>query len=374
MLAAIGDGGVCTINALSPSVHRGEAATNYGRKGHIAGSRNVPYAALLNPDGTYRDDASAARTVRGGRRADAAAGDLLLRRRHLGDDGRVGADPPRPPGRRRLRRLDVGMEPRPGHADGGRRRVMKDELVLSAIDGPIARLTLNAPDRANVLSSAMMGALGEALAAAAADKDVRVVVLGAAGRIFCAGHDLEELRDGVKGPRREALFAQCSTLMMAIGACRAPVIARVQGAAVAAGCQLVASCDLAYASTTAKFAVPGINLGLFCSTPGVAVGRSIGRKAALELLLTGEAVDAARAAALGLINRAVPVEELDAVVDATARVIAAKPPDAVALGKTAFGRQIEAPLAQAYEIASRAMLENLAFPSTQDGIETFLSR
>jgi enoyl-CoA hydratase/carnithine racemase len=251
---------------------------------------------------------------------------------------------------------------------------MKDELVLSAIDGPIARLTLNAPDRANVLSSAMMGALGEALAAAAADKDVRVVVLGAAGRIFCAGHDLEELRDGVKGPRREALFAQCSTLMMAIGACRAPVIARVQGAAVAAGCQLVASCDLAYASTTAKFAVPGINLGLFCSTPGVAVGRSIGRKAALELLLTGEAADAARAAALGLINRAVPVEELDAVVDATARVIAAKPPDAVALGKTAFGRQIEAPLAQAYEIASRAMLENLAFPSTQDGIETFLSR
>ena len=251
---------------------------------------------------------------------------------------------------------------------------MTDELVLSAVEGPIARLTLNAPDRANVLSTAMMRALDEALVRAAAQTDVRVIVLGAAGRIFCAGHDLEELRDGANGPPPEALFEQCSALMMAVGACRAPVIARVQGAAVAAGCQLVASCDLAYASTTAKFAVPGINLGLFCSTPGVAVGRSIGRKAAMEMLLTGETVDAARAAALGLINRAVPVEELDAVVDATARVIAAKPPDAVALGKTAFGRQIEAPLAQAYEIASRAMLENLAFPSTQDGIETFLSR
>ena len=251
---------------------------------------------------------------------------------------------------------------------------MTDELVLSVIDGPIARLTLNAPDRANVLSAAMMGALGKALAQAAADEGVRVIVLGAAGRIFCAGHDLEELRDGANGPGREALFAQCSALMMAIGACRAPVIARVQGAAVAAGCQLVASCDLAYASTTAKFAVPGINLGLFCSTPGVAVGRSIGRKAAMELLLTGETVDAARAAVLGLINRAVPAEELDAVIDATARVIAAKPPDSVALGKTAFGRQMEAPLAEAYAIASRAMIENLTFPDTQGGIETFLSR
>ncbi|HXQ09649.1 MAG TPA: enoyl-CoA hydratase [Caulobacteraceae bacterium] len=251
---------------------------------------------------------------------------------------------------------------------------MKDDLVLSVVDGPIARLTLNAPDRANVLSSALMGALGEALAAAAADKDVRVIVLGAAGRIFCAGHDLEELRDHANGPSREALFAQCSALMMAIGACRAPVIARVHGAAVAAGCQLVASCDLAYASAAAKFAVPGINLGLFCSTPGVAVGRSIGRKAAMELLLTGETVDAERAAALGLINRAVPAADLDAVVDATARAIAAKPPHAVALGKAAFGRQMEAPLAEAYAIASRAMVENLAFPSTQDGIATFLSR
>jgi enoyl-CoA hydratase/carnithine racemase len=251
---------------------------------------------------------------------------------------------------------------------------MTDQLVLSVIDGAIARLTLNAPDRANVLSSAMMGALDEALAAAAGDERVRVIVLGAAGRIFCAGHDLDELRDGANGPDREALFDQCSALMMAIGACRAPVIARVQGAAVAAGCQLVASCDLAYAAASAKFAVPGINLGLFCSTPGVAVGRSVGRKAALEMLLTGETVDAARAAEFGLINRAVAVDDLDAVVDETARVIAAKPPDAIALGKTAFRRQIEAPLAEAYAIASRAMVENLGLASAQNGIAGFLSR
>jgi len=251
---------------------------------------------------------------------------------------------------------------------------MMDELVLSTVEGPIARLTLNAPERANVLSSAMTRALSEALTRAAGEADVRVIVLGAAGRIFCAGHDLEELRDGTNGPSREALFEQCSALMMAIGASRAPVIARVQGGAVAAGCQLVASCDLAYASATASFAVPGINLGLFCSTPGVAVGRSIGRKAAMEMLLTGEAIDAERAAALGLINRAVPPEELDAVVDATARVIAAKPPDAIALGKAAFGSQMEAPLAAAYAIASRAMVDNLAFPSAQGGIEAFLSR
>jgi enoyl-CoA hydratase/carnithine racemase len=251
---------------------------------------------------------------------------------------------------------------------------MTDQLVLSVIDGAIARLTLNAPDRANVLSSAMMGALDEALATAAADERVRVIVLGAAGRIFCAGHDLDELRDGANGPDREALFDQCSALMMAIGACRAPVIARVQGAAVAAGCQLVASCDLAYAAASAKFAVPGINLGLFCSTPGVAVGRSVGRKAALEMLLTGETVDAARAAEFGLINRAVAAGDLDGVVDETARVIAAKPPDAIALGKTAFRRQIEAPLAEAYAIASRAMVENLGLASAQNGIAGFLSR
>ena len=147
---------------------------------------------------------------------------------------------------------------------------MRNDLVLhAALDG-VARLTLNDPERANVLSEAMMAALAEALAAAEADPEVRVVVLGAAGRIFCAGHDLGELE--AAADRGEALFERCSRLMMAIGACRAPVIARVQGAAVAAGCQLVASCDLAYAAEGVRFAVSGINLGLFCSTPGVALG------------------------------------------------------------------------------------------------------
>jgi len=251
---------------------------------------------------------------------------------------------------------------------------MKNDLVLRAIDGPIARLTLNDPAKANALSEAMMAALDEALAEVAGDERVRVIVLAAAGKVFCAGHDLAELNASDDPRQHEYLFARCSALMTAVGACRAPVIARVQGAAVAAGCQLVASCDLAYAAETARFAVPGINLGLFCSTPGVALGRSVGRKASMELLLTGRFIDANRAAALGLINLAVPGDELDAVIDDTARLIAAKPPEAIALGKTAFRHQMEAPLADAYVIASRAMVENLTFPSARAGIDGFLKR
>lgn len=251
---------------------------------------------------------------------------------------------------------------------------MTNALVLSVRDGPVARLTLNDPDHANVLSAAMMSALGEALAEAAGGAAVRVIVLGAAGRIFCAGHDLGELTGDPGAPAPAALFDQCAALMMAIGACRAPVIARVQGAAVAAGCQLVASCDLAFAAERAKFAVSGINLGLFCSTPGVALGRAVGRKAAADLLLTGRMIDARRAAELGLINAAVPDDELDAAVNETARLIAEKPPEAIALGKAAFRRQIEAPLADAYAIAGAAMVENLAFESAQTGIGDFLKR
>jgi enoyl-CoA hydratase/carnithine racemase len=218
----------------------------------------------------------------------------------------------------------------------------------------------------------MMAAL-----AAAIDRvtgEARVIVLGAAGKIFCAGHDLGELRGTNDPAAHDALFQRCSALMMAIGLCGAPVIARVQGAAVAAGCQLVASCDLAYAANTARFAVSGINLGLFCSTPGVAVGRAVGQKAAAEMLLTGRFVSADEAAALGLINRAVPAADLDHVVDETAQLIAAKPSDAIGLGKATFRRQIEAPLAEAYAIAARAMTENLAFASARDGIDAFLKR
>jgi enoyl-CoA hydratase/carnithine racemase len=251
---------------------------------------------------------------------------------------------------------------------------MSEPLVIAAVDGPIARLTLNDPDRANVLSRAMMAALSAAIADAAAAATVRVIVLAAAGKLFCAGHDLGELRATNDPEIHRALFQECSALMTAIGACRAPVIARVQGAAVAAGCQLVASCDLAFAAKTARFAVSGINLGLFCSTPGVALSRSVGRKAATELLLTGKFIGAVEAAGLGLINRAVPAGELDKAVDEAAALIAAKAPDAMALGKRTLGRQTELPLAEAYAIAGEAMVENLDLESARAGIDGFLAR
>ena len=251
---------------------------------------------------------------------------------------------------------------------------MRNDLVLYGADGGVVRLTLNDPDRANVLSEAMMTALSNALASAAADPEVRVIVLGAAGKIFCAGHDLAELGAAGNAAAGLAIFERCSRLMMAMGDCRAPVIARVQGAAVAAGCQLVASCDLAYAAEGARFAVSGINLGLFCSTPGVALGRAVGRKAAAEMLLTGRFIAAARAAELGLINAAVAPDRLDATVNEAAQAIAAKPPEAIALGKAAFRRQMEAPLEQAYAIASRAMAENLGLDAAQQGIDGFLKR
>jgi enoyl-CoA hydratase/carnithine racemase len=246
-------------------------------------------------------------------------------------------------------------------------------LVVTNIDGPIARLTLNDPERANVLSRAMMDALAHAVAAANANESVHVIVLAAEGRVFCAGHDLAELR-ACDAAQARALFDRCAELMLAIGASRAPVIARVQGAAVAAGCQLVATCDLAYAVASVKFAVSGINLGLFCSTPGVALGRAVGRKTAAEMLLTGKFIDAAQAEAYGLINRAVEAEALDAVVDDAATTIAAKAPDAIALGKSVFRRQMGAPLAEAYAIASQAMVENLGYDSAAEGIDAFLAR
>ncbi|MGI8842032.1 MAG: enoyl-CoA hydratase [Caulobacteraceae bacterium] len=251
---------------------------------------------------------------------------------------------------------------------------MPTDLVKRQADGPIARLTLNDPERANVLSEAMTAALGTALAACAADPATRVIVLGATGKNFCAGHDLGELRAAQDKTAREALFARCGELMLAIGASPKPVIARVQGAAVAAGCQLVASCDLAYADESACFAVSGINLGLFCSTPAVPLSRNVPRKAALEMLLTGRFVGAAEAARLGLINRAVAAGDLDRVIDETARAIAAKPAEAVALGKALFSRQIEAPIAEAYALAGERMAKNLGFPAAQARIDAFLAR
>lgn len=251
---------------------------------------------------------------------------------------------------------------------------MSESLVLRRDEASITRLTLNDPDRANVLTGAMIEALADAVAAAGADERVRVIVLAAAGRTFCAGHDLCELRAADDKAAHESLFALCSALMLSIVASPKPVIARVQGAAVAAGCQLVASCDLAYAADSARFAVSGINLGLFCSTPSVALSRAVGRKAALEMLLTGRFVSAAEAEAIGLITRAAPEADLDRVVDEVAAAIAEKPREAVALGKALFRRQIEMNLADAYALAGERMAENLGFDSAKHGIDGFLKR
>ena len=244
-------------------------------------------------------------------------------------------------------------------------------LVLREDAVAVATLTLNRPDRANALSEAMIDALGERIAEAAADPAVRVVVLAANGKIFCAGHDLREMSGREGKAHFEALFARCSRMMLAIRSCPKPVIAKVQGAAVAAGCQLVATCDLAYAADTARFGVSGINLGLFCSTPSVALSRAIPRKQALDLLLTGRLIGAERAAEIGLINAAVPAAELDQVTAETAEMLAAKLPPATALGKELFYRQLEMNLADAYALAGERMAENMGFADTRALVDGF---
>jgi len=198
-----------------------------------------------------------------------------------------------------------------------------------------------------------------------------VVVLAANGKIFCAGHDLREMSGREGKAHFEPLFARCSRMMLAIRSCPKPVIAKVQGAAVAAGCQLVATCDLAYAADTARFGVSGINLGLFCSTPSVALSRAIPRKQALDLLLTGRLIGAERAAEIGLINAAVPAAELDQVTAETAEMLAAKLPPATALGKELFYRQLEMNLADAYALAGERMAENMGFADTRALVDGF---
>jgi enoyl-CoA hydratase/carnithine racemase len=254
-----------------------------------------------------------------------------------------------------------------------------DDLVLASQSGPILRLILNRAAARNALNGALMAALDAALGAAAQDGSVRVVVLAANGPAFCSGHDLKEMtarrQDGDKGKAAfEALFAQCSGLMQRILRHPKPVIAEVQGIATAAGCQLVASCDLAVASTSASFATPGVNIGLFCSTPAVALARNLSRKHAMEMLLTGEAVSAAQAWHLGLVNRVTTPEALEQETMALAAQIAAKPPEIIKLGKETFYRQIEMGLGDAYDLASRAMAENMLRPEAVDGIGAFLEK
>ena len=246
-------------------------------------------------------------------------------------------------------------------------------LLRRDADG-IAWLTLNRPQARNALSVALMRALDAELAAIAGDAAVRAVVIAGAGPAFCSGHDLREMRAMPGRDAYQAVFAQCSALMQRIVRLPKPVIARVHGIATASGCQLVASCDLAVAADTARFATPGVNLGLFCSTPMVALSRNVGRKAAMEMLLTGEPVDAAWARDAGLVNRVVPEAELDAAVTALARRIAGKSPLTLAIGKEAFYRQAELPLAEAYAYASEVMVRNMLARDAGEGIDAFLEK
>jgi len=247
-------------------------------------------------------------------------------------------------------------------------------LLLRRDEGGIATLTLNRPEARNALSVAMMSAVEDALQAIAGDRDVKVVVLAASGPGFCAGHDLRELRANPGRQYYEAVFAQCSRMMRSIVALPQPVIARVHGIATAAGCQLVASCDLAVASAEARFATSGINVGLFCATPAVAVSRAIGRKAAMEMLLTGDLIGAEEARRIGLVNRVVPAAGLNEAVTALAQRITRQLPLAIAMGKASFYHQVELNLAEAYRDASETMVRNLLARDTEEGIDAFLEK
>jgi enoyl-CoA hydratase/carnithine racemase len=235
-------------------------------------------------------------------------------------------------------------------------------------------LTLARPRSRNALSSEVLASLDAALVKADGDTSVRVVVLAGDGPAFSAGHDLRELEVETDPSRRAQLFALCSQVMVRISAMRVPVIAMVHGVATAAGCQLVASCDLAVAAASARFATPGVDIGLFCSTPMVAVTRAVLPKHAMELLLTGELIDADHAWRIGLVNRVVPDDELGAATAELAARIASKPPAVVALGKATARRQRDLALVDAYAVASEAMVANLAMDEASEGIRAFLEK
>jgi len=249
-----------------------------------------------------------------------------------------------------------------------------DALVLRNDADGIATLTLNRPNQYNALSKAMLTALQLELDKIALDCSVRVVILAAQGKAFCAGHDLKEMRANRTEAFCNALFQQCGELMLSISRLPQPVIARVQGIATAAGCQLVAMCDLAVAVNTAKFATSGINVGLFCSTPAVALSRNLGRKQSMELLLTGDFIDAESAQREGLINYAVTPEELDAKIAQLAQSIAAKSRVAIAAGKRMFYQQLEMGLTDAYRYAADVMACNMMSDDAAEGIDAFMQK
>ena len=237
----------------------------------------------------------------------------------------------------------------------------------------VVRLTMNRPDAFNALSEGMLDALQDALNEVARS-EARVVVIAGAGRAFCAGHDLKEMRAAPSLAYYQALFARCTKLMLTSQRLPQPVIARVHGIATAAGCQLVAMCDLAVASDTARFAVSGVNLGLFCATPSVPLSRNLSRKAALEMLLTGDFIDAAEAKQQGLVNRVVPLDSLDAEVARLATSICAKPVEAVSAGKGLFYRQLEMGIEAAYQLAGQTMACNMMDDSALEGMQAFIDK
>ncbi len=247
-------------------------------------------------------------------------------------------------------------------------------VISTAVNG-VATLTLNRPERFNPLSLEMIAAIETALHAIGEDPSVRVVILAAEGKGFCAGHDLKEMRahsedHGWQGE----LFNACSRMMIALTELPQPVIARVHGIATAAGCQLVSMCDLAVAADTATFAMPGVNIGVFCSTPAVGVVRNIGRKRAMEMLLTGEAIDASTALSWGLVNRVVPISTLDAEIKRFTDAILSRSSAAIRLGKRAFYGQIDRPLGAAYDLAGEVMAGNMLLRDAAEGIDAFLQK
>lgn len=256
---------------------------------------------------------------------------------------------------------------------------MSEPILLRTDAGNVATLTLNAPGTLNALSDAMLAELKTAFGALQQDRTARVVILRGVGKAFCAGHDLREMQAGRQAPDGGAayfadLFARCAEVMQMIPRLPQPVIAQVHGIATAAGCQLVASCDMAVAAEGTRFGVNGVNIGLFCSTPMVALSRNVPRKQAFEMLTTGAFIDATRAEAMGLVNRVVPSETLEAETQALAATIAGKLGAAVRIGKQAFYDQIQMPVAEAYDYAGRVMVENMLWRDTAEGIQAFLEK
>ncbi len=253
------------------------------------------------------------------------------------------------------------------------------DLLLRHDTGPVTRLTMNAPATLNALSDAMLAALHDAFTALMTDTKIRVVILAGTGRAFCAGHDLREMQAARQAPDGGAaafadLFARCATVMQMIPALPQPVIAEVHGIATAAGCQLAASCDMVVAADNARFGVNGVNIGLFCSTPMVALTRAIPPRAAFEMLVTGAFISAARAQELGLVNRIAPPDELATETNTLAATIATKLTAAVRIGKRAFHAQSTLPLAEAYRLTGDVMVANMLIPDTDEGITAFLEK